>query len=246
MNAFLTLICSTMWASIAFASDDALLQVSSRQDGNAASCTNVKIPPQLCTKCHLRPHDDEGKFFTSYNKDIIDIDTDECAQQMKKYVDLNPCDTLRAKYFDEYKTKTFAYQRLAQFMYTICEQCCDMVTVGSLPSEYKERLANDTLYTISRGNSPAHFRFDICKMFPNITRFTGPFWKIKDGLPKLCPLAESWYGSKYASKWVSNPDADGIPRRLLYSLGQTEKLFGCRNKRVWQDCVNMERAQGRV
>lgn len=235
-----------LFAMFVLASTDVLLPESSRQDANAAPCTNVKIPPRLCVKCHMRPHDSDGNFFTSYNKDIIDIDTPECGEQIRNYVNLNPCDNQRKTYFAEYKTKRFAYLRLAQFMYSICEQCCDMVTVGSNPSEWLERKEAGTLHKLTRGNGPAHLHYDICKMFPDLKRFTGPGWKIKEELPKICPLAAKWMASDYSSWWSGNPDADGIPKRLIHSFGMMEKLLGCQNWRVWRDCVNLEKSQGRV
>lgn len=200
----------------------------------------------MCSRCHLRPHDSEGNFDRDYNKDIIDFETPECEEQMQEYVRLNPCDTLRAKYFSEYKTKMFAYKRTAQFMYSICEHCCDMVTVGSLPSEYRERKENNTLHKFTRGNGPAHLHYDICKMYPNITRISRPTWAHREGLPPLCPLAADWLASNYSRGWALNPDAEGIPPRLQFSFKIMEKTIGCRNRRVWTDCVNLERSQGRV
>lgn len=244
LTTFATIV---VFSNIAFAIDSESILHSSRQtNSNAAPCTNVKIPPQLCTKCHLRPHDSSGKFFTSYIKDIIDIDTPECAEQINTYVALNPCDTQRAKFFAEYKTSKFAYERLAQFMYSVCEQCCDMVTVGSEPSEWFQRKEANTLHTLTRGNGPAHLHYDICKMFPNLKRFTGPTWKTKEDLPEICPLAANWMASNFSKGWSGNADADGIPKQLVFSFGWMEKLFGCQNSRVWQDCVRLESAQGRV
>lgn len=232
---------------VAYASDNESVSYTSRQgDLNAAPCTNVKIPPRLCIKCHLRPHDSNGNFFTQYKKDIIDIDTPECAEQIKKYVALNPCDTQRAKFFAEYKKSRFAYERVAQFMYSVCEQCCDMVTVGSKPSEWLQRKEANTLHTLTRGNGPAHLHYDICKMFPNLKRFTGPNWKVNENLPEICPMAANWMASDYSKWWSANADADGIPKRLVFRFGMMERLFGCQNRRVWQDCVRLERAQGRV
>lgn len=230
-----------------YASDSESIPSAMRQaNANAANCTNVKIPPRLCIKCHLRPHDSRGNFFTEYTKDIIDIDTPECAEQIRKYIALNPCDTQRARHFAEYKTNRFAYERVAQFMYSVCEQCCDMVTVGAKPSEWLERKKANTLHTLTRGNGPAHLHYDICKMFPNLKRFTGPDWKVKETLPKICPLAADWMASDYSKWWSANADADGIPRQLVFRFGMMERLLGCTNRRVWQDCVRLERAQGRV
>lgn len=131
-------------------------------------------------------------------------------------------------------------------MYSVCEQYCDMVTVGSKPSQWFQRKIENTLHKPTRGNAPAHLHYDICKMFPNLTRFTGPNWKIKDGLPKICPLAANWIASDFSRLWATNPDADGIPQRLIHSFRMMENLFGCQDRRVWRDCVRHEKSQGRL
>lgn len=212
----------------------------------AVGCTNVKIPPNLCKKCHLRPHGPDGTFFTSYKKDIIDIDTPECQAEISTYIDLNPCDELRAKYFASFNKSKFAYERVAQFMYSVCEQCCDMVTVGSKPSEYWMRKKEGTLYEYRRGNSPAHLHFDICKMYPSLTRFTRPWWGVKEGLPEICPITAEWMASNYSKGWSGQAVAEGIPDVLIKSFGAMANMFGCKNRRVWQDCVRLESAQGRI
>lgn len=240
------LALAALLSAVVAHSVDLELDVFSHQTYNAANCTNIRMPPRMCPRCHLRPHDSEGNFGRDYNKDIIDFETPECEEQMQEYVRLNPCDTLRARYFNEYKTSTFAYNRVAQFMYSMCEQCCDMVTVGSVPSEYRQRKENNTLHKPTRGNGPAHLHYDICKMFPNATRFIRPNWNTREGLPLLCPLAADWIFSPFGKGWGKNPDADGIPQRLQFAFVQMEKTFGCRNWRVWRDCVNLERSQGRV
>lgn len=217
------------------------------QPYNAAlNCTDVKLPPKMCPKCHLRKHDSEGNFNRDYNKDIIDFETPECLEQLELYVRLNPCDDLRAKYLSEYKTNSFAWTRIAQFMYSVCEQCCDCVTVGSKPNEYTTRKEDATLYKLTRGNCPAHFHYDICKMFPNFTRFITPNQKVRKNKPRVCPEVAKWIESDDAKNWSRNPDADGLSDLLVNTFGRTIQNARCRNRRVWQDCVRLERAQGRV
>lgn len=217
------------------------------QSYNAAlNCTDVRLPPAMCPSCHLLPFDSRGQFNTTYVKDIIDFETSQCLEQIKEYIRLNPCDTLRAKYFDQYKTNGFARIRMAQFMYSVCEQCCDCVTVGSEMNEWKTRKMDHTLHKLTRGNCPAHMHYDICKMFPNLTRFIGPTSKEKKGLPKICPLLEDWINSNYSVWWAGNPDADGLGPTVINAFRLHMKNAGCENRRLWQDCVRFEKSLGRI
>lgn len=212
----------------------------------AANCSNIRIPPMMCPKCHLRPENPDGTFGTGVKKDIFDFDTPACIKQVENYVRINPCDTVRAQFLKDYKTSKLAYAKMAQFMYTICEQCCDMIPIGSLPEEYEARLKSNTLHTDTRGNGVAHFYFDICKLFPKVTRFIKPWWKTIDDMPKLCPLAVYWMKSKYARGWPGIADGKGIPKDLQKAIGTLPKTFGCRKKRVWKDCIPQEQRNGRV
>lgn len=213
---------------------------------NDANCTNVRIPPQLCIRCKLRPHDLRGNFGRAYKKDIIDIDDARCVEQLNEYVRLNSCDVRRAEYVSKMNEKTFAYRRVAQFLYTICEQCCDMVSVGSVRTEWAARKQSGRLHSVTRGNGPSHIHYDVCKLFPNVTRFIRPQWAHRDGLSPICPIAAQWMASPNSKNWASNPDAQNIPKRLTFALAQMETVFSCKHKRVWQDCVQLESAQGRI
>lgn len=218
----------------------------SHQTYNEAYCTNVRIPPLLCANCHMRPHDSNGNFSREFGKDIFNFETPACVAQLKNYVRLNPCDKVRPKYLAEYKTKKYAYNRIAQFMYTICEQCCDMIPIGSRAWQWTKRKKEGTLFTRTRGNGVAHFYYDICVLFPNVKRFIAPGWKNKQNYPKLCPMATKWMKSKYGLGWAQNPDADGIPVAFRRQIGIMANTLGCYDKRVWKDCVAEERSIGRV
>lgn len=222
------------------------LRYESPQKYNAANCTNVRIPPQLCSKCRLRPHDSFGNFNRTYNKDIIDFETPECLLQLEEYVRLNPCDTLRKEYLEQYAESNFAYLRIAQFMYSVCEQCCDMVSVGSSPDEWAERKLNNTLHSPTRGNGPSHLYYDICKIYPRLKRFIRPSWNEYENRPEVCTQAQNWMLSNFSKGWAANPDADGIPKYLVFSFGSMARVLGCQYRTVWQDCVRLEHAQGRV
>lgn len=213
---------------------------------SALNCTDVKIPPKMCPLCHLRPFDNKGEFNTSYGKDIIAYETPECMEQIKEYVRLNPCDDKRAKYLAQLKTSSFARNRIAQFLYSICEQCCDCVPFGAKVDEYEERKMNDTLYHLTRGNCPAHFHYDICKMFPDVRRLIPPTWKVRGHLTPVCPLVAEWITTDDATWWAGNPDVKELSPRILFSLKLAIRHSTCSNRRVWQDCVRMESAQGRI
>lgn len=221
-------------------------RVSERQYYNEASCTNVRIPPLLCVRCRLRPFNAEGKFDVEYGKDIYDFQKPECMEQLKEYVRVNPCDTVRSSNLPLINESTFAYKRIAQFAYSVCEQCCDMVTAGSKPGEWAARKESGTLHKFTRGNGPSHMHYDICKLFPNATRFIRPGWKDREGLSPMCPEAAEWMASPNSKGWAGNPDAKGISKRLQFAMRQMSKVFSCTQRGVWQDCVRMESAQGRI
>lgn len=216
----------------------------SPQQFNAANCTNVRIPPRMCGRCHLRPLNSAEK--ARYKKDIFDFETRECLAQLREYVRLNPCDTKRAHFLANYKTNMFAYDRVAQFLYTVCEQCCDMIPIGSKRWEYWRRKKAGTLHTDVRGNGVAHFYFDICKLFPKITRFIRPKWRLVEGMPELCPPAVAWMESDLSDGWTQNANASGIAPALRRSLTVMAKTLGCRDRKLWQDCIVEEQSINRV
>lgn len=216
-----------------------------RERYNACSCTNVRIPPLLCSKCRLRPLDSPEK--AAYKKDIIDFEKPGCLAEIEKYVRINPCDTTRAKFLAGYKNgDRFSYERIAQLMYTVCEQCCDMIPIGSKVKEFWKRRNAGTLHTDTRGNGVAHYYYDICKLFPNATRFIRPNWKDIDNLASLCTAATNWMESDLSKNWPKNANAKGIPQYLRNALKMMANTLGCRGKQTWQDCVVEEQSIGRI
>lgn len=62
--------------------------------GEGVDCTHVKLPRSLCSACPLRDPTNEGKFKDCSN--IMNPDSNQCKDELQKYVDANPCDTIRA------------------------------------------------------------------------------------------------------------------------------------------------------
>lgn len=214
---------------------------------NAANeCKDIIIPKNLCRTCPLRSFDSEGNFNTSYKKDIYDYDAPGCLDQIRNYVNLNPCDTVRKRYLDTFQTNSFSRQRIAQFLYVVCEQCCDCVPQGAKVSEYLERKQDNTLHKYSRGNCPAHFHYDVCKLFPENRRFIGENWVVRNSGPPICPMVKEWIDSDFSTWWAANPDAAGLNKTVLNAFRRMVVNTKCRSRKVWADCVRLEKAQGRI
>lgn len=218
----------------------------SPQQFNAANnCTTIQIPYKLCSRCRLRPLNSAEK--AKYKKDIYDFETPNCLGEIEKYIRMNPCDTKRAEFYVAYKNKNrYGYERIAQFLYTVCEQCCDMIPIGSKVNEWGKRKRTGKLYTSRRGNGVAHFYYDICKLYPKITRIVRPHWKAIKNLPELCPPAVAWMESDSSEGWTQNSNVQGLPNYFTYALKEMSNSLGCYVEHTWKECVVEEQSIGRV
>lgn len=210
-----------------------------------AQCTNFKIPRRMCLNCRMRPHDDNGNFNRDFNKDIYVWNTTACMNQLRRYAALNPCDTARTTMLQEPIT-AFKQQRIAVFLYSVCEQCCDCVPIGAKPWEYESRKEAGTLVEHGRGNCAAHYYYDICGIWRNVSRVIPPWGTEREGLTQVCPQFTNWINSPDANGWLQNPNADGLTPDMLRAMRQLTDNTQCDRRSVWRRCTRLERAQGRV
>lgn len=143
--------------------------------------------------------------------------------------------------------------QLDYFAYALAEQCCDTVEAGSKVEEYEARNATEPsgLWSLERGNGPAHMNYDIVGVvFPNFRYFylggeDGTWRGHHDDWPLMKPLLEKWQAGPGASDWVANQNAD-IPFEVKRVLGLAMYALECHNFDTWTRCVDLEGKQKRL
>lgn len=210
------------------------------------ACKHVRLPPSLCTDCKLRMHDDMGVFPGDNQRDIYEID-DACRGALDQYANLNTCDVRYGTAIRMLDTLASSRRRVAYFLYSVCEACCDCVPFGARADEYDQRAAAGTLLTVRRGNCPAHFWWDTCRIWPEVRKITGKNGAaISDDLPNVCEPLKVWLDSADGKGWPKNPKVNGLSKPIRSVLSQMMKRGRCSEKQVWQNCANLETAQDRI
>jgi hypothetical protein len=124
-----------------------------KNDESAWDCERVHLPSGLCLACPLRPPLADGNFEDCTR--IYDLDAPGCKGKFEEYVSLNPCDGRRKELVGRWDNGS--KERLDYFAYSICELTCDTVEKGSKLEEYEQRKQETRLWSLGRGNGPAHF-----------------------------------------------------------------------------------------
>lgn len=142
---------------------------------------------------------------------------------------------------------------LDYFVYSICEMCCDCVPRKTLPGQFDIRKKNSTLLKADRANCPAHAVADICKVWPNVRavytendykkKQMAPFWKLAR-MPKMCTELRNW--KKRQTKSLYNVDQIGITKKMRSFFDEFLNAANCRDKRLWNSCVALEKSQRRI
>lgn len=194
----------------------------------------------------MREHDAKGNFLN--NKDIYDLEVPACRSAIAEYVSLNPCDTPRATQFANLENVDHR-RRMGFFMYAICESCCDCIPIGSREGEYDDRKAGvdgKKLIQVRRGNCAAHMFYDVCAVWPRIKSVSAPGGKVESWRHQVCPLVRKWEASDASADWMTTALLKGVDKRILRFLHHFNVHGKCRSKKVWNECVKLEFAQGRV
>lgn len=197
----------------------------------------------MCKACPLNTPQDDGQFKQCNN--IFNLDAPGCKAKLEEYVASNPCDTVRAQLVSEWSMQS--KNRLDYFAYSLCEQCCDNVPKGAKLEEYSWRNNGDDmkLWSLTRGNGPAHFHYDICAIFPNFKSWILPWSGDNSGRPKLCPQLQSWLDSPASANWVQNANAE-MSQDITTAIGDSMWAMQCHNYEVWSRCLDLESKQKRV
>lgn len=215
-----------------------------RSLGDGSTCEVPIIPPRLCLSCRLKPTDAGGKFKECDN--IYNLTAPECKEQFQKYAALNPCDPLRQQQVADYENNIKA---LDFFVYAVCEECCDCITVGAKVNEYWKRKKSNTLFDVEgRANCGTHAAVDICKVLPNIKTVVNyksamPHPNVIAELPKICPPLKDWRNGR---SQLPEEEQELVPEFAHEFLRNYTHAARCFKKSLWQSCVRLESDQNRV
>lgn len=211
----------------------------------ASDCKFIRIPPEMCPSCRMRKFDKNGNF--PNNRDMFDIDDPACRAGLRRYAELNQCDKPRVRQIASFDAPDSKW-RIATFMYNICETCCDCIPFGSKAEDYDKRKKDGKLIFARRGNCPVHVWYDTCRMWPNVTWIGGPTTSFK-GVKRspVCEAIRPWFfDSGFAKGWLKNPGA-AIPGPVIKDfLWRFVRVLNCRERTLWEECANLENAQGRL
>lgn len=211
----------------------------------APACERVVIPAGFNAACALKPPvAANGNFVDCAN--IYDLDAPGCRASFEEYVDLNPCDDVRAGFVENWGAPA-SVVGLDYFAYGLLEQCCDTVEKGSNAGEYEARKAAGTLWSLTRGNGPAHFYYDIVgQIFPNFKYFGGECASDDPvGWPRIAPYLAAWQNGPAAENWVQNASSV-VPQEIQRVILNSMFALECDNKAVWEGCLDLESKQDRV
>lgn len=216
-----------------------------KTQGDKVTCEAIVLPPALCKFCKLRPRVASGNFNNCEN--IYDTSDPKCRTLLRRYANLNKCDFQRNQHVKDFSNKQNIIA-LDYFIYSVCEECCDCIPRGTKPGEYAKRKKAGTLMKVDRANCPAHARFDVCKVWPNIRHLRFPWQKVPAGLnswPKICPIIEKWKDSPDGQD-LYNKNEINQPASMTRFLTQYVKIAKCRDAVIWNECTALEKSQNRI
>ncbi|CDF36374.1 unnamed protein product [Chondrus crispus] len=180
--------------------------------------------------------------------DIYDTSNPQCRQALRRYASLNPCDVQRNRHVRDFSNSQNLIA-LDYFIYSVCEQCCDCIPRGTKPGEFAKRKAAGTLIKVDRANCPAHARYDVCKVWPNIRHLRSPWERLPRDLntlwPKICPIIFKWADSPDGQN-LYNKDQINQPASMTQFLTRYVKVAFCSKKAFWNECTALEKSQLRI
>lgn len=220
-----------------------------RDMGVDNSCRVYRVPPGMCGACTLNETNigPTGKFANCSS--IYNIVTDECRLQLELYAKWNKCDKLRNRLVADFENSIVP---LDYFVYSVCEECCDCVTVGSKQNEFWRRRREGTLFQYQdRANCGTHAAADICTVWPNVRAVVNWYKQIPsdeevDALPDVCPILKSWRIQRQSPSLLSQEEREKVPEAALPFLRNYSNSARCHTKPVWQSCVRLEAKQSRI
>ena len=131
-------------------------------------------------------------------------------------------------------------------MYAVCETCCDCIPIGATVDEFDQRAKDKTLLTSVRGNCVMHYLFDVCKILPDVSDLARPNGQFLGVKKPVCEIIQEWRSRGFGRDWQLDPKVDQLPKAAKRYLARLTKFSGCRKKQIWESCIPMERARGRI
>ncbi|PXF42361.1 hypothetical protein BWQ96_07881 [Gracilariopsis chorda] len=214
------------------------------KQGAGVTCQKVVFPEGLCRACKLKPFNpNNGQFYDCTS--IYNLTDPQCQQELRLYARWQAhCDPVRLRQTADFSNPSNV-RALDYFVYSVCEECCDCVPIGSKTAEYGWRAPTNNLLASKRGNCPAHAYFDICKVLPKIRFSKNINGQDHWDWPMICPLLTKWLFSKNSQNWLKKSYVYmdwRINRFLVWFFWDNR----CGNEVTWKNCVNLESAQKRV
>eukprot|EP00469_Lotharella_globosa_P007532 CAMPEP_0167785124 /NCGR_PEP_ID=MMETSP0111_2-20121227/8066_1 /TAXON_ID=91324 /ORGANISM="Lotharella globosa, Strain CCCM811" /LENGTH=469 /DNA_ID=CAMNT_0007676367 /DNA_START=59 /DNA_END=1468 /DNA_ORIENTATION=+ len=200
-----------------------------------------------------------GKFRKCNN--MYDIFEPTCLAAIGEYVQLNPCDTQRAEYYDiitnpdsNEDSCESARDGIDFLIYALCEASCDCIS----PFEIKRNQAFE--FDIGRGNCMAHPRADICVIHNDLHLLGSsehPAVEPAEGFegPSMCELLDDFFttninkqgrfGNSFASKYypIMNTTHNELYQLLEDML---DAIGGTGSTAFWDECFAFECSQNRL
>lgn len=207
-----------------------------------SNCEYIRLPYALCNNCKLNGYDSSGYF--NRCDAIYNINNPKCKFGIRRYVQLNPCDTIRKKQLQSFNSRDSQFA-LDYFVYSICEECCDCIPDGSRKEQFLSRLKGNKLISYVRGNCPAHAHYDVCRVWPKVRDVARPGQPFIRNRPQICPIILQWFRSPNSRNWSGNNNTK-FSKSILEFLQRLVKAARCESKGTWQMCVGLEKAQSRV
>jgi len=216
-----------------------------------SGCEQIRIPWGMCKACPIAPivsnpvgGQEVGDFVDCTR--TYDLSSSQCQAKIQRYVDVNSCDTARSDALNNYLHSSDpgvvedSRQILDYFVYSICEQGCDCI-----PQENATR--QNRTAEVRRGNCQAHAYYDICRILPDIKliKRVGTSSGDVTSLPKACDLLTDWFNSPASQGWAGQAYT-AIEPSVTYFLERAVEAVQLSSWKVWNECFNLESAQGRI
>lgn len=247
-----SLISATVILSILIVSSAELSRTPchfNKKQLRADECYATTIPAGLCPSCKLKPWVVPKGFFSDCQS-IYDVEAKGCMKKLEKYVEYNPCDTVRKEQVETRDEASII--GLDYFVYALCETCCDCIPMGSRDYQFDERKKDGTRIKVTRGNCPAHVNADICKIWPKVTDVKNVQRQVTESeqtaaktKDDICSIAYNWKNSDLGKGWFKNPEMV-VPNTLRKFMNRLTWKAQCRYRSVWEPCARLERAQVRL
>lgn len=125
--------------------------------------------------------------------------------------------------------------------------CCDTVEAGSEVAEFEDRAASGRLWSLARGNGPAHFWYDVCTVFPNFRAFNLDSDDCEVEIPEgrsVCEDMRDWVEGE-GTNWFGDNNVS-LSTKITDAIEDSMAAMTCADRTIWGNCVRMERLQSRV